>query len=184
MVFADDGEVVLVNAAWTGISGYRRRRAAHACRPGRGSAYGERAEAMNAVIASAVRPRARASTTASARSRRRAARSGSGTSSPRRSAATRSGRRMLVTNAIDVTERRRLEQVLAEKEARMRLAMEAANYGGWEWDRGRRRDGLDRQDARAARRRRRRADQLRACSSSASIPTTGRCASGRSPRPG
>ena len=43
---------------------------------------------------------------------------------------------MLVTNAIDVTERRRLEQVLAEKEARMRLAMEAANYGGWEWDRG------------------------------------------------
>ena len=46
------------------------------------------------------------------------------------------GRRMLVTNAIDVTERRRLEQALAEKEARTRLAMEAANYGGWEWDRG------------------------------------------------
>jgi two-component system CheB/CheR fusion protein len=45
------------------------------------------------------------------------------------------GRRMLVTNAIDVTERRRLEQALAEKEARTRLAMEAADYGGWEWDR-------------------------------------------------
>ena len=42
---------------------------------------------------------------------------------------------MLVTNAIDVTERRRLDQVLADKEARMRLAMDAANYGGWEWER-------------------------------------------------
>ena len=45
------------------------------------------------------------------------------------------GRRMLVTNAIDVTERRRLEQALADKEARMRLAMDAASYGDWEWDR-------------------------------------------------
>jgi len=46
-----------------------------------------------------------------------------------------SGRRMLVTNAIDVTERRRFAEALAEKEARMRLAMDAANYGDWELDR-------------------------------------------------
>ena len=42
---------------------------------------------------------------------------------------------MLVTNAIDVTERRHLHEMVAEKETRMRLAMDAANYGGWEWDR-------------------------------------------------
>jgi PAS domain S-box-containing protein len=42
---------------------------------------------------------------------------------------------MLVTNAVDVTERRRLHQMVAEKEARMRLAMDSANYGGWEWSR-------------------------------------------------
>ena len=39
-----------------------------------------------------------------------------------------------MTNAIDVTERRRFAEALAEKEARMRLAMDAANYGDWELD--------------------------------------------------
>ena len=54
---------------------------------------------------------------------------------------------MLVTNAIDVTERRRFAEALAEKEARMRLAMDAANYGDWELDRAQRPDGLERGDA-------------------------------------
>ncbi|HSC62747.1 MAG TPA: PAS domain S-box protein, partial [Caldimonas sp.] len=134
MVFADDGEVVLVNAAWTGISGY----GADELRTLAGwtkNAYRERAEAMDAVIArlfdleESIDNGEREITTASGEKRiwhfvtapiGRDAR----------------GRRMLVTNAIDVTERRRLEQALAEKEARTRLAMEAANYGGWEWDRG------------------------------------------------
>ena len=39
---------------------------------------------------------------------------------------------MLVTNAIDVTERRRLDAAVVASEARMRLAMDAAGYGGWE----------------------------------------------------
>ena len=134
MVFADDGEVVLVNAAWTGISGYAAAELRTLPAWTR-SAYGERAEAMDAVIArlfdleQSVDNGEREITTASGEKRiwhfvtapiGRDAR----------------GRRMLVTNAIDVTERRRLEQALAEKEARTRLAMEAANYGGWEWDRG------------------------------------------------
>ena len=44
------------------------------------------------------------------------------------------GRRMLVTNAVDVTERGRLGRLLAESEARLRLTMEAANFGSWQYD--------------------------------------------------
>jgi len=134
MVFADDGEVVLVNAAWTGISGFDAGELRTVPAWTR-KAYGEGAEAMDAAIArlfdleQSVDNGEREITTASGEKRTwhfvtapigRDAR----------------GRRMLVTNAIDVTERRGLEQALAEKEARTRLAMEAANYGGWEWDRG------------------------------------------------
>jgi len=134
MVFADDGEVVLVNAAWTGISGYSAAEVRTFAMWTK-NAYGERAEAMNAVIANmfelehSVDNGEREITTASGERRIwHFVTAPIGRDSR--------GRRMLVTNAIDVTERRRLEQVLAEKEARMRLAMEAANYGGWEWDRG------------------------------------------------
>jgi len=134
MVFADDGEVVLVNAAWTGITGF----AADELRTlpaWTRNAYGERAEAMNDVIArlfdleASVDNGEREITTASGEKR-----IWHFVTAPIGRDA--KGRRMLVTNAIDVTERRRLEQALAEKEASTRLAMEAANYGGWEWDRG------------------------------------------------
>ena len=134
MVFAEDGEVVLVNAAWTGISGFGAGELRTLPAWTR-NAYGERAEAMNAVIAKlfdleeSVDNGEREITTASGEKR-----IWHFVTAPIGRDA--KGRRMLVTNAIDVTERRRLEQALAEKEARTRLAMEAANYGGWEWDRG------------------------------------------------
>jgi PAS domain-containing protein len=98
---------------------------------GLGKAYGERAETRTRGHRVAVRPR-RASTTG-ARSRRPAAkriwhfvtapigRDASGDAAQ--------------TNAIDVGERRRFAEALAEKEARVRLAMDAANYGDWELDR-------------------------------------------------
>jgi PAS domain S-box-containing protein len=133
MVFAEDGEVVLVNDAWTGITGYSAAELATIPQWTR-KAYGARAEAMNAVIATlfeleeSVDNGEREIATASGETRiwhfvtAPIGRDGT-------------GRRMLVTNAVDVTERRRLDQMLAEKEARMRLAMEAAHYGGWEWDR-------------------------------------------------
>jgi len=133
MVFAEDGEIVLVNAAWTSISGYAAAELRTLSTWIR-KAYGERAEAMNSVIAGlfdleeSVDSGEREITTASGEKR-----IWHFVTAPIGRDAT--GRRMLVTNAIDVTERRRLEQVLAEKEARTRLAMEAANYGGWEWDR-------------------------------------------------
>jgi PAS domain S-box-containing protein len=134
MVFADDGEVVLVNAAWTGISGYSAAEL-RTLPAWTHNAYRERAEAMNAVIAAlfdleqSVDNGEREITTATGEKRIwHFVTAPIGRDSK--------GRRMLVTNAIDVTDRRRLEHVLAEKEARTRLAMEAANYGGWEWDRG------------------------------------------------
>jgi PAS domain-containing protein len=134
-------------------------------------AYGARAEAMNEVIASlfdlaeAVDNGEREITTASGEKRIwhfvtvPLGRDGR-------------GRRMLVTNAIDVTEQRRLDQVLAEKEARMRLAMErrttAAGSGT-----GRRGEMVwTDKDARAARRRDPTSRSASSASSSASTPTT------------
>ncbi len=134
MVFAEDGEIILVNGAWTGISGFGA--AELTTIPAWTSrAYGARAPAMNEIIASlfdleeSIDNGEREITTASGEKRiwhfvtAPIGRDGR-------------GRRMLVTNAIDVTERRRLDSELVEKEARMRLAMDAANYGGWEWHRG------------------------------------------------
>jgi PAS domain S-box-containing protein len=133
MVFADDGEVLLVNEAWTGISGYSAAElttiAAWTTK-----AYGARAEAMNEIIDSlfgleeSIDNGERQITAASGEKR-----TWHFVTAP--IGVDGQGRRMLVTNAIDVTERRRLDQALVEKEARMRLAMDAANYGGWEWDR-------------------------------------------------
>ena len=56
MVFAEDGEVVLVNRAWTRISGFAAAELA-TIPAWTKHAYGERAEAMNEVIAVAVRSR-------------------------------------------------------------------------------------------------------------------------------
>src|SRR4029078_9980125 len=132
--FADDGEVILVNAAWTGISGFAAAELRTLSAWTR-NAYGERAEAMNAVIArlfdleESIDNGEREITTASGEKR-----IWHFVTAP--IGRDDKGRRMLVTNAIEVTERRRLEQALAEKEARTRLGMEAANYGGWGGDRG------------------------------------------------
>ena len=133
MVYAEDGEVVLINSAWTEISGYSAAELETIPEWTR-RAYGERSEAMNAIIASlyglesSVDNGEREITTASGEKR-----IWHFVTAPIGRDA--SGRRMLVTNAIDVTERRRFEQALADKEARMRLAMDAARYGDWELDR-------------------------------------------------
>ena len=133
MVYADDGTVVLVNAAWTRMSGYDAADLATIAEWTR-RAYGARAEAMKAVI------EAMFDLDRSADNGEREIVTASGekriwhfvTAPIGRDSR---GRRMLVTNAVDVTDRRRFDQELADKEARMRLAMDAANYGGWEWDR-------------------------------------------------
>ena len=133
MVYAEDGEVILVNEAWTAISGFAAETLASVPEWTR-LAYGPRAEAMDTVIGglfeleTAVDNGEREIVTATGEKRiwhfvtAPIGRDGG-------------GRRMLVTNAVDVTERRRFDQALADKEARMRLAMDAANYGGWELER-------------------------------------------------
>ena len=106
MVFADDGEIVLVNAAWTGISGFDAADLRTLPAWTR-NAYGERAEAMDAVIAKlfdleeSVDNGEREIATASGEKR-----IWHFVTAPIGRDA--KGRRMLVTNAIDVTERRRL----------------------------------------------------------------------------
>ncbi|HEY3634121.1 MAG TPA: PAS domain S-box protein, partial [Caldimonas sp.] len=133
MVYAEDGEVILINQAWTEISGYTAEEL-KTIPAWTKKAYGERAETMNAVIASLFDLEAsidngeREITTASGGTRIWHFVTAPIGRDP-------TGRRMLVTNAIDVTEGRRLDQALADKEARMRLAMDAANYGDWELDR-------------------------------------------------
>ncbi|MEO5845399.1 MAG: PAS domain S-box protein, partial [Caldimonas sp.] len=133
MVFAEDGDIILVNEAWTSISGYGAAELT-TIPAWTKVAYGARSETMNGIIASlfdieeSIDNGEREISAANGEKRiwhfvtAPIGRDGK-------------GRRMLVTNAIDFTERRRLDQVLAEKEARMRLAMDAAHYGGWEWDR-------------------------------------------------
>ena len=133
MVYAEDGEVLLINAAWTGISGWSAAELATIPEWTR-LAYGDRGPEMAALIASLF------DLEAAVDSGKREIRTKAGetrvwhfvTAPIGRDAA---GRRMLVTNAIDVTERHRLDRELAENEARRRLAMEAAHYGDWEWDR-------------------------------------------------
>jgi len=133
MVYAEDGEVLLINAAWTGISGWTAAELATIPEWTR-LAYGDRGPEMAALIASLF------DLEAAVDNGEREIRTKAGTTrvwhfitAPiGRDAA---GRRMLVTNAIDVTERHRLDRELAEKDARRRLAMEAASYGDWEWDR-------------------------------------------------
>ena len=133
MVYAEDGEVLLINHAWTEISGYHASELA-TIPEWIGRAYGDRAEEMNSLVASLFE------LDGSVDNGEREIRTAGGekriwhfvTAPIGRDA---SGRRMLVTNAIDVTERRRLGQELADKEARIRLAMDAARYGDWELDR-------------------------------------------------
>ena len=132
MVFADDGEVVLVNGAWTAITGYAASELT-TFQEWTKRAYGARAKMMNAVIASlfelerSVDNGEREITTASGEKRIWHFVTAPIGRDDR-------GRRMLVTNAIDVTEQRRLDAELVASEARLRLAMDAANYGGWQWD--------------------------------------------------
>jgi PAS domain S-box-containing protein len=132
MVYAEDGEVILVNAAWTSITGYPASELTTLA-GWTERAYGVRAAMMNTVIGAlfglteSVDSGEREITTASG-----AKRIWHFITAP--IGRDRRDRRMLVTNAIDVTERRRLDAELVESEARLRLAMDAANYGGWAWD--------------------------------------------------
>jgi len=133
MVYADDGRVLLVNRAWTTTTGYAAEELP-TVREWTRRAYGARAAMMDTVIGALF------ALTESVDNGEREIATASGekriwhfiTAPIGRDEL---GRRMLVTNAVDVTERRRLDAVVAASEARMRLAMDAAEYGGWEWDR-------------------------------------------------
>ncbi len=132
MVYAEDGEVVMVNRAWTGISGYGAAELT-TLSDWMQKAYRQRAPMMAHVVRSlfelehSVDNGEREITTASGEKR-----VWHFITAPL--GRDERGRRMLVTNAVDVTERGRLNRLLAESEARLRLTMEAAHFGSWQYD--------------------------------------------------
>ena len=132
MVYAEDGEVMIVNRAWTGLSGYSAAELATLSDWMR-RAYGQRAPMMAHVVRSlfeldrTVDNGEREITTASGEKR-----VWHFITAPL--GRDERGCRMLVTNAVDVTDRGRLGRLLAESEARLRLAMDAADYGSWQWE--------------------------------------------------
>jgi PAS domain S-box-containing protein len=131
MVYAEDGTIVLVNRAWTTLTGYSAAELTTLAEWTR-RAYGARGAMMSTVIGAlfalseSVDNGEREITTASG-----AKRIWHFVTAPL--GRDEHGRRMLVTHAVDVTERRRLDAELVDSEARLRLAMDAANYGGWAW---------------------------------------------------
>ncbi len=134
MVYADDGEVVLVNEAWTGISGYGAAEIA-TVRQWMTRAYGPRAEEILQIVSDrfdvdgSVDNGERSIITASGQTRTWHFY----TASLGRDAR---GRRMLVTNAIDVTDQKRVNLRLQESDERLRFALEAAGLGQWELNLG------------------------------------------------
>ncbi len=132
MVYAEDGEVVLVNDAWTGISGHRA--ADIPClRDWTSKAYGPRGEEILEALqgmfglAAVVDSGERSITTASGQTR-----TWHFFTAPLGSDA--AGRRMLVSNAIDVTDQKRISRCLEDSDARLRFALDAAGLGQWELD--------------------------------------------------
>jgi PAS domain S-box-containing protein len=132
MAYADDGRVLLVNDAWVNGTGYSRAELATVM-DWTQRAYSQRAGFMQKHIDSMF------SLTERVDSGERELTAASGekrvwhffTAPIGRDPA---GRRVLVTNAIDVTERRAIEERLHDSDARLRFALDAAGVGQWELD--------------------------------------------------
>ena len=132
LLYAEDGEILLVNRAWTEITGYSHRDiptiAAWTER-----AYGERREFAREHIDRLCAAERRVDdgewqvATADGRTRLWHF----ATMPLGRDA---DGRRLVVSNAVDVTEQRRDAWALTESERRRRLALDAAELGTWNVD--------------------------------------------------
>ncbi|HEX2539873.1 MAG TPA: CHASE3 domain-containing protein [Caldimonas sp.] len=132
MVYAEDGEIVLVNEAWTRLSGHAAADIP-TLREWTSRAYGPRGPEILQILQTLF------GLSAVVDNGERSITTGTGetriwhffTAPLGRDAA---GRRMLVSNAIDVTEQKRISRRLEESEARLRFALEAAGLGQWELD--------------------------------------------------
>ena len=130
MVYAEDGEVVLVNEAWTGLSGHGPEQIP-TLREWTSRAYGPHGDEILAALqrmfelSAVVNNGERSITTADGQTRIWHF----FTAPLGRDSA---GRRMLVSNAIDVTEQKGISRRLEESEARLRFALDAAGLGQWE----------------------------------------------------
>ena len=132
LLHADDDEVLLVNRAWSQITGY-----GHADIPTIGEwtrrAYGERHASVKRYIDELFESEARVDngeweiTTASGEKRMWHFYATPVGHEP-------GGRRLVVSNAIDVTEQRQAEAALRSSEERLRMAQHASRIGTFEWN--------------------------------------------------
>ena len=132
LLHADDDEVLLVNKAWTDITGYQ-----HADIPTIGDwtqrAYGERHSVVKEYIDKLFESASRVDngewevTTATGEKRLWHFFT---TPVGRES----NGRRLVVSNAIDITEQRRAEEGVRQGEERLRMAQRVSKIGTFEWN--------------------------------------------------
>jgi PAS domain S-box-containing protein len=132
MLHADDDTILLVNKAWTDITGYRHEDIP-TIRDWTQRAYGERhASAKDYIdrqLTSDVRVDSGEWEVTTATGEKRVWHFF--TTPVGREVG---GRRLLVSNAVDVTEQRRAEQALRASEERLRMAQHVSKIGTFEWN--------------------------------------------------
>lgn len=132
MMHAEDGQVLQLSKAWTELTGYEAADIP-TLQVWLEKAFGARAGAMHREIdAVYLGNRARVDTEMEVMTRRGEVRRWSFSASA--PGALRDGRRFIVTMAVDITERQAAEQAARDSEERVRIAVESAKMGTWEWD--------------------------------------------------
>lgn len=132
MLHAEDGEVVLINHIWTELTGYGPEEIPTIA-DWTEKAYGDRREIIRAEIDTLYRHQQRLEEGEYAVTTRTGAiRTWEFHSAPLGTLP--DGRRLVISTAFDITDRRMIEDSLQESEERLRLVLEAADVGTWYYD--------------------------------------------------
>jgi PAS domain S-box-containing protein len=134
MLHAEDGEVLNISRTWTEITGYSREEI-RTVADWTALAYGERQEQVKTDIQALYEmDERRDEGEYRIRCKDCTERIWDFSSAP--VGTTRDGRRLVVSMAMDVTERKRAQQALRKSETILAEAERVAGFGAWEWDIG------------------------------------------------